>query len=156
MCPPSLRSKRQQRKTEERDFRFWPREELVPVPCSDSETKRKRQICKSLLFEGTGNVLKIQEMLHICSEHFEQKDEEEKEKDSKDKDKDKDKKAEKSDDGSHQGVAVLGIALMAMGEEIGAQMVLRTCNHLVCIQDKSPFKTFLSSYFECQQKNQQS
>ena len=91
-------------------------------------------------------------MLHICSEHFEQKDEEEKEKDSKDKDKDKDKKAEKSDDGSHQGVAVLGIALMAMGEEIGAQMVLRTCNHLVCIQDKSPFKIFLSSYFECQQK----
>ena len=108
------------------------------------------------MFEGTGNVLKIQEMLHICSEHFEQKDEEEKEKDSKDKDKDKDKKAEKSDDGSHQGVAVLGIALMAMGEEIGAQMVLRTCNHLVCIQDKPPFKTFLSSYFECQQKKQQS
>lgn len=93
-------------------------------------------------------------MLHICSEHFEQKDEEEKEKDSKDKDKDKDKKAEKSDDGSHQGVAVLGIALMAMGEEIGAQMVLRTCNHLVCIQDKSPFKTFLSPYFACQKQQQ--
>lgn len=77
-------------------------------------------------------------MLHICSEHFEQKDEEEKEKDSKDKD----KKAEKSDDGSHQGVAVLGIALMGMGEEIGAQMVLRTCNHLVCIKGKSALKTF--------------
>lgn len=75
-------------------------------------------------------------MLHICSEHFEQKDEEEKDKDSKDKDskdKEKDKKeAEKSDDGSHQGVAVLGIALVAMGEEIGTQMALRTCNHLVC------------------------
>ena len=75
-------------------------------------------------------------MLHICSEHFEQKDDEEKDKDSKDKDskdKEKDKKeAEKSDDGSHQGVAVLGIALVAMGEEIGAQMALRTCNHLVC------------------------
>lgn len=89
-----------------------------------------------LLPSGTGNVLKIQEMLHICSEHFEQKDDEEKDKDSKDKDskdKDKDKKeAEKSDDGSHQGVAVLGIALVAMGEEIGAQMALRTCNHLVC------------------------
>lgn len=70
-------------------------------------------------------------MLHICSEHFEQKDDEEKDKDSKDKDKDK-KEAEKSDDGSHQGVAVLGIALIAMGEEIGAQMALRTCNHLVC------------------------
>ena len=93
-------------------------------------------------------------MLHICSEHFEQKDEEEKEKDSKDKDKDKDKKAEKSDDGSHQGVAVLGIALMAMGEEIGAQMVLRTCNHLVCVKDKSLVTTFLSPNFECQQQQQ--
>ena len=76
-------------------------------------------------------------MLHICSEHFEQTDDEEKEKDKdskdKDKDKDKDKKeADKSDDGSHQGVAVLGVALVAMGEEIGAQMALRTCNHLVC------------------------
>lgn len=74
-------------------------------------------------------------MLHICSEHFEQKDDEEKDKDSKDKDKDKDKdkkEAEKSSDGSHQGIAVLGIALVAMGEEIGCQMALRTCNHLVC------------------------
>nr|XP_058953280.1 26S proteasome non-ATPase regulatory subunit 2-like [Pocillopora verrucosa] len=86
-------------------------------------------------YAGTGNVLKIQEMLHICSEHFEQKDDEEKEKDSKDKDskdKDKDKKeAEKPDDGSHQGVAVLGIALVAMGEEVGSQMALRTMNHLL-------------------------
>ena len=83
---------------------------------------------------GTGNVLKIQEMLHICSEHFETKEDEEKEKDSKDKDKEKEKdkkEAEKADDGSHQGVAVMGIALVAMGEEIGAQMALRTCNHLV-------------------------
>ena len=85
-------------------------------------------------------------MLHICSEHFEQKDDEEKDKDSKDKDskdKEKDKKeAEKSDDGSHQGVAVLGIALVAMGEEIGAQMALRTCNHLVC-KYKQNFKMIL-------------
>lgn len=102
-----------------------------------------------LLPSGTGNVLKIQEMLHICSEHFEQKDDEEKDKDSKDKDskdKDKDKKeAEKSDDGSHQGVAVLGIALVAMGEEIGAQMALRTCNHLVCRYTQN-FKMVLKHY----------
>lgn len=30
-----------------------------------------------------------------------------------------------------QGVAVLGIALIAMGEEIGAEMALRTFGHLV-------------------------
>lgn len=32
---------------------------------------------------------------------------------------------------SLQGVAVLGIALIAMGEEIGAEMGLRTFGHLV-------------------------
>lgn len=33
--------------------------------------------------------------------------------------------------GSHQSLAVLGIALIAMGEDIGAEMSLRTFNHLV-------------------------
>lgn len=85
-----------------------------------------------LIFTGTGNVLKVQKLLHICSEHFEHKEGEEKEKskDSKDKDKDK-KEEEKEEDGSHQGIAVLGIALIAMGEEIGSQMALRAFNHLV-------------------------
>lgn len=32
-----------------------------------------------------------------------------------------------------QGVAVLGIALIAMGEEIGAEMALRTFGHLVSL-----------------------
>lgn len=32
---------------------------------------------------------------------------------------------------SFQGVAVLGIALIAMGEEIGSEMALRTFGHLV-------------------------
>ena len=33
--------------------------------------------------------------------------------------------------GAHQAISVLGIALIAMGEEIGAEMALRTFNHLV-------------------------
>lgn len=32
---------------------------------------------------------------------------------------------------SSQGAAVLGIALIAMGEEIGSEMALRTFGHLV-------------------------
>uniref|UniRef100_A0A8C7UC94 26S proteasome non-ATPase regulatory subunit 2 n=1 Tax=Oncorhynchus mykiss TaxID=8022 RepID=A0A8C7UC94_ONCMY len=68
-------------------------------------------------YAGSGNVLKVQQLLHICSEHYEAKEKEE-EKDKKDK-KDKDKKESAADMGSHQGVAVLGIALIAMGEEIG-------------------------------------
>lgn len=32
---------------------------------------------------------------------------------------------------AHQGVAVLGIALVAMGEDIGAEMCFRSFGHLV-------------------------
>uniref|UniRef100_A0A8C8CD71 26S proteasome non-ATPase regulatory subunit 2 n=1 Tax=Oncorhynchus tshawytscha TaxID=74940 RepID=A0A8C8CD71_ONCTS len=80
-------------------------------------------------YAGSGNVLKVQQLLHICSEHYEAKEKEE-EKDKKDK-KDKDKKESAADMGSHQGVAVLGIALIAMGEEIGSEMALRAFGHLV-------------------------
>uniref|UniRef100_A0A8C2ZFX4 26S proteasome non-ATPase regulatory subunit 2 n=1 Tax=Cyclopterus lumpus TaxID=8103 RepID=A0A8C2ZFX4_CYCLU len=74
-------------------------------------------------YAGSGNVLKVQQLLHICSEHYEAKEKEkEEEKDKKDK-KDKDKKETAADMGSHQGVAVLGIALIAMGEEIGSEML---------------------------------
>ncbi|XP_015679748.1 26S proteasome non-ATPase regulatory subunit 2 [Protobothrops mucrosquamatus] len=80
-------------------------------------------------YAGSGNVLKVQQLLHICSEHFDSKEKEE-EKEKKDK-KDKEKKESSADMGAHQGVAVLGIALIAMGEEIGAEMALRTFGHLV-------------------------
>uniref|UniRef100_A0A8C7IS29 26S proteasome non-ATPase regulatory subunit 2 n=1 Tax=Oncorhynchus kisutch TaxID=8019 RepID=A0A8C7IS29_ONCKI len=80
-------------------------------------------------YAGSGNVLKVQQLLHICSEHYEAKEKEE-EKDKKDK-KDKDKKESAADMGSHQGVAVLGIALIAMGEEIGSEMALRAFGHLL-------------------------
>ncbi len=53
--------------------------------------------------------------------------------------KDKGKKAADKDNepgslnepGSHQSVSVIGIALIAMGEDIGAEMAMRTFNHLV-------------------------
>ncbi|ETE59186.1 26S proteasome non-ATPase regulatory subunit 2 [Ophiophagus hannah] len=80
-------------------------------------------------YAGSGNVLKVQQLLHICSEHFDSKEKEE-EKEKKEK-KDKEKKDNSADMGAHQGVAVLGIALIAMGEEIGAEMALRTFGHLL-------------------------
>uniref|UniRef100_A0A3P9A4G6 26S proteasome non-ATPase regulatory subunit 2 n=1 Tax=Esox lucius TaxID=8010 RepID=A0A3P9A4G6_ESOLU len=51
-------------------------------------------------YAGSGNVLKVQQLLHICSEHYEAKEKEE-DKDKKDK-KDKDKKESAADMGSHQ------------------------------------------------------
>ena len=77
-------------------------------------------------YAGTGNVLKIQNLLYICSEQNEQSEKEEtKKKDSKSKDK------EPRDLFTHQGVAVLGIGLIAMGEEIGSQMAHRMLGHLM-------------------------
>ncbi|KAK2024190.1 proteasome/cyclosome [Colletotrichum zoysiae] len=61
---------------------------------------------------GTGAVLKIQELLHICNEHIEDSD-------------------EKKGDELLQSYAVIGIALVAMGEEVGQEMVLRQFGHLM-------------------------
>ena len=63
-------------------------------------------------YAGTTNVLKVQEMLHHCNDHIEKKE------------------GGKEDD-SFQAFAVIGIALVAMGEDVGAEMSLRQFNHLV-------------------------
>lgn len=91
-------------------------------------------------YAGTGNVLKVQQLLHICSEHYEntneKSDESSKDK-SKDKEKDKEAVAQKEkedrekDLSSTQGIAVIGIALIAMGEEIGAEMAFRSFGNLL-------------------------
>uniref|UniRef100_A0A8C2ZF32 26S proteasome non-ATPase regulatory subunit 2 n=1 Tax=Cyclopterus lumpus TaxID=8103 RepID=A0A8C2ZF32_CYCLU len=60
-------------------------------------------------YAGSGNVLKVQQLLHICSEHYEAKEKEkEEEKDKKDK-KDKDKKETAADMGSHQVTLVMSL-----------------------------------------------
>ena len=65
---------------------------------------------------GTGAVLKIQELLHICNEHLEDRD---------------DKDTSKTADELKQQYAVLGIALVAMGEDVGQEMVVRQFGHLM-------------------------
>ena len=62
---------------------------------------------------GTGNVLKIQKLLHTCSEHF-----------------DTEKEGGEGSD-AHQAFATLGISMIAMGEEVGVEMALRSMNHLL-------------------------
>ncbi|KAI7908219.1 armadillo-type protein [Cokeromyces recurvatus] len=71
--------------------------------------KQAEVLVEALSFAGTGNVLKVQKMLHMCNDHL-----------------DKDK-----DDDTFQGFATLGVALIAMGEDIGSEMSLRTFNHLM-------------------------
>ncbi|KND04040.1 proteasome regulatory particle base subunit RPN1 [Spizellomyces punctatus DAOM BR117] len=60
-------------------------------------------------YAGTGNVLSIQRMLHYCNDHID---------------------PEKEND-RFQAFAVIGIALIAMGEDIGTEMALRSFNHLM-------------------------
>lgn len=74
---------------------------------------------------GTGNVLKIQKLLDSAGDHPE------KEKDSKDSKEKDTKDKEQRDKNTHQAVNVIGIALIAMGEEIGSEMALRSFEHLL-------------------------
>lgn len=64
-------------------------------------------VVETCAFAGSGNVLKVQKMLHLLSEH-----------------KEDEKQA------IHQVAAVLGVAAIAFGEDIGVEMSLRTMNHL--------------------------
>eukprot|EP00960_Hanusia_phi_P025650 745798-Hanusia_phi.AAC.4 len=57
-------------------------------------------------YAGSGNVMKVQKMLGICAEHLEENN-------------------------SHQAVAAIGIALVAMGEEMGAEMTSRSFEHML-------------------------
>lgn len=118
-------------------------------------------------FAGTGNVLKVQEMLHICAEHAAKPKSKEGEAadaegaaengdDDVNMDGDappatagleapvppapaaddyaagqEDEEDVKAEPLVYQAVAVIGIALIAMGEDVGAEMALRQFQHLV-------------------------
>uniref|UniRef100_A0A7S3DF00 26S proteasome non-ATPase regulatory subunit 2 n=1 Tax=Palpitomonas bilix TaxID=652834 RepID=A0A7S3DF00_9EUKA len=75
----------------------------------------KRDMCEygavtvdACAYAGTGNVLKMQEFQSICGEHLEE-----------------------DVSNAHQAAAVLGMALVGMGEDIGTDMLVRSANHLL-------------------------
>jgi 26S proteasome regulatory subunit N1 len=61
---------------------------------------------ETFAYAGTGNVLKVQGLLSMCGDHLEKGD-------------------------IHQAPAVLGIALIAMAEELGCDMAIRSLEHLL-------------------------
>ncbi|KAI8458564.1 26S proteasome regulatory subunit N1 [Phakopsora pachyrhizi] len=95
-----------------------------------SIAKQTLVLLEACLFAGSGNVLKIQTMLHHCSDHHTASTE-----DSNEEEQNED--GEKSADDVpeqttlHQQLAVIGIAVIAMGEEVGAEMSLRHFGHLM-------------------------
>ncbi|KAF8801079.1 26S proteasome regulatory complex, non-ATPase subcomplex, Rpn1 subunit [Phlegmacium glaucopus] len=87
-------------------------------------SKTAQILVEACSFAGTGNVLKIQAMLHHCDDHIttSKKDFKEEKKDAKE---------EPKADATFPSFAVIAIALIAMGEDIGAEMSLRQFNHLM-------------------------
>ena len=77
--------------------------DFVPLPFKKYATTT----VESCAYAGSGNVLKIQEMLQQCSEHPEEKD------------------------AAAHMAAALGVSFIAMGEEIGSEMSLRAFDHLL-------------------------
>lgn len=62
---------------------------------------------EGLAFANSGDVLHVQKMLHTCTEHLEEAE------------------------AFHQAAAVLGIGLIACGEEIGSEMSVRSLDHIL-------------------------
>lgn len=94
--------------------------------------KTAQIMVEACAYAGTGNVLKIQAMLHHCDEHISSAGDKEKENTEENKDDKKDEsKQEAPRDDTFQAFAVLAVSLIAMGEDIGAEMSLRQFNHLV-------------------------
>eukprot|EP01096_Ripella_sp_DP13-Kostka_P012815 TRINITY_DN5432_c0_g1_i1.p1 TRINITY_DN5432_c0_g1~~TRINITY_DN5432_c0_g1_i1.p1 ORF type:complete len:872 (+),score=501.26 TRINITY_DN5432_c0_g1_i1:135-2618(+) len=93
---------------------FLGKQSAVDVPLEIIKTMDdKSQIKKYALFTaqscayaGTGNVIEIQKLLHACSEHLDE-------------------------ESAFQSVCVIGIAAIAIGEELGQEMVIRMVDHLL-------------------------
>jgi len=106
-------------------------------------------------FAGTGNVLKIQQMLHYCNNHLNLPEDKKAESTAEtpaslnaavnadaaasastpatgaDATTAAEPEKKESENDTYQAFAVLGIAIVAMGEDIGSEMSLRHFNHLM-------------------------
>ena len=85
-------------------------------------------LVKICSYAGSGNVLKIQELLHLCVNIKGNKADTEKS-DKKDKTSDSSVEQEEEDEG--QAYAVIGVALICMMEDIGKEMAHRLFTHLM-------------------------
>jgi 26S proteasome regulatory subunit N1 len=86
---------------------------LRAVKVIEKPIKKFLELCiDTCAYVGTGNVLQIQKLLTVCADHLE------------DDEKDPMKNI-------HQEIAVLGIAMVAMGETLASQMALRSLDHIL-------------------------
>ncbi|KAJ7455011.1 hypothetical protein B0H11DRAFT_2324671 [Mycena galericulata] len=99
-------------------------------------SKTAQIIAMACAFSRMGDVLKVQAMLPHCDEHIVVKEEDEKKEEKKDEPapaegtKEEAKPEIKLDD-TFLSFAALAVALISMGEDIGAEMSIRQFNHLM-------------------------
>jgi 26S proteasome regulatory subunit N1 len=95
--------------------------------------KFTRLTVETCAYAGSGDVDTVHKLLGICGEHPEAEPEMEEDENEKKEDKEKRldaKKLQEADDFQHQFVATIGIGLVSMAEDIGAEMTLRMMTHL--------------------------
>ncbi|KAK5692984.1 proteasome regulatory particle base subunit [Elasticomyces elasticus] len=83
---------------------------------------------------GTGAVLKLQNLLHICNEHISDTEEKDGEKNDEEGENEEGEEKVVRDPESEklvQAYAVIGLSLVGMGEDVGQEMVLRQFGHLM-------------------------
>jgi len=124
---------------------FLGKQEAVDSVCETIMTTVNAKLAKfvTLTVEvcaycGTGNVLKIQQLLKICGEHPEKPKKEEAaqaptQAGAGASATTTEKKEEPEDVllNTYQGIAVLGITLICMGEDLGSEMAVRSFGHLL-------------------------
>lgn len=98
-------------------------------------SKEMQILVDACSFAGTGNVLKIQTLLHYCAEHVAQDNKSQADGDDENAEKDVDMEDTKDVPDLYQAFSVLAIALIAMGEDVGAEMTLRHMSHLMLYGD---------------------
>lgn len=104
--------------------------ELLQAIENQSLAKYAINTLVSCAYAGTGNVLQVQKLLHLSGEHNEEKEKEKKEEGAGAEAEGADAE-DSEEDFSHQTVAAMGLALVAFGEEIGSEMAIRTCDHML-------------------------
>ncbi|KAF7797058.1 hypothetical protein EIP86_008250 [Pleurotus ostreatoroseus] len=93
-------------------------------------SSQARVLVDMCAYAGTGNVLKVQSILHLCDEHLVKKEKEDEKEEKKDEKKEGEEEQPVKDD-TFQAFAVMGIALVAMGEDVGSEMAMRLLSHLM-------------------------
>ncbi|KAG9311635.1 26S proteasome regulatory complex non-ATPase subcomplex Rpn1 subunit [Chiua virens] len=115
---------------------------LETLKAIEHPVSRQAQILVEVCsFAATGNVLRIQRLLHLCGEHLEAAKEKEEAPKEEKKEEKEEKESELKPDDTFLSFTVLGISIIAMGEEIGSEMSMRQFNHLMHYGDPIIRKT---------------